>query len=550
MRRTRSFNRRRRGQLEFLWPFLLIILGGIILILLVQLFWSWLDQREAEFKNKVYFYLDEGQSEILPWGESEWASLYHNQLVLEGDRFEMASGSRGLLSFYNGTSVRLDANTDLEIDTLTSKDEEDTIVLKLRDGRIWSSVLAGDQSQLVFKVETEHLRVTSYGTRFEVGMTDRETVRVLEDQVLVEFLDRSGSREVVLDQLTVGVGQQIELTANDYELMLAHQSLSLLEALGDSWKTTDWYVWNMSEDLDPTDYTGMQPTEISTDVITETVTVDEDLPEDDSLEPIENDDDDSVAPTLSRTFPTETPYDLPSGETSVAITGTTSNNTIKIVVTSYDASGNPIPYTLSQYTAGSTTWRYNAAEVYGNLREGRNLFTVVAQNTSGVKSDPLEVLIQVEEGAFTENTDADTTEESANDVESTSTTETTEETETAESTEPTESATTTTETTDDITPPDAPQVTSLNGDSLPADGVYTTSSDSVTMVGVVSSDTTIVTVNDFQLTQYVAGSGTWTYYAKSDFQNFDVGTNTYVVVAKDAAGNTSRFTFQIYREAP
>ena len=217
-----------------------------------------------------------------------------------------------------------------------------------------------------------------------------------------------------------------------------------------------------------------------------------------------------------------------------------SENAVKVTVTSYDAAGSGFSYELQHYQAGDLSWRYGLAADYGNLREGRNMFTVVAENGSGVESESLQVIVEVPEG-FLEvveevdeeveieeatETEADVVEESA-----------TEEEDVAEE-----------ETVSDE-PLTAPAVTSLNGDSL--DGTYTTSAASVLVLGTVSTSAASVYVNDFQLTKFVAGSGEWSYYCEDQHLNYDVGTNTYVVYAEDSEGNVSdSFTFEIYRVAP
>ncbi|MBN2096387.1 FecR domain-containing protein [Candidatus Peregrinibacteria bacterium] len=57
--------------------------------------------------------------------------------------------------------------------------------------------------------------------------------------------------------------------------------------------------------------------------------------------------------------------------------------------------------------------------------------------------------------------------------------------------------------------------------------------------GTVSKDTAAVIVNDYRLTKYVPGSGTFEYYAKTEYGNLEVGDNEYKVIAEDKAGNQS-----------
>ncbi|MDH5596745.1 MAG: FecR family protein [Candidatus Peregrinibacteria bacterium] len=58
--------------------------------------------------------------------------------------------------------------------------------------------------------------------------------------------------------------------------------------------------------------------------------------------------------------------------------------------------------------------------------------------------------------------------------------------------------------------------------------------------GSVSDDTYTVIVNDYRLTQYKPGSGTFSYYAKVAYDNLEVGENVYEVIAEDKSGNQSK----------
>ena len=559
MRRRRPYShRRQKRSLELLWPFLVIILIGVIVILLIQFVMTWMDQRQAELKNKVYFYLDEGTAQVLPWGDTEWTKAY-DQLVLEGDVIRTGPASQGVLTFFNDTTVRLDADRKLEIEKIDSSKDEDVIYLDLETGRAWMNVVDKDDP-LRFVVMTDNVRVTSFGTIFEVGLTDRESVRVMDGEVMVEVLENSSDREIVLEQVKVGVGQQVEVTARDIQQIQARQPVSLLEAIDDVWKGTPWFLWNQAEDMNPTlrdpgaiepdavveepvaveeEEVVESPVEVSASIDVEEVVIEEEVIDEEVF--------DALAPVVKISVPTVTPYTLTDEEaaTTFSIRGTTSANTAKVTVTSYDTEGNASPYVLSHFKAGDTTWRYGAANEFGNLREGRNLYTVVSENASGVKSTSVEVIVNVPEGAFK----VEEVEEGADVVGDEDTP--------AESVEevvvdplPEDVVEETVEEVVSAEPLTVPVVLSLNGDSLPSSGRYSSSGDVITVLGSVSESAQIVYVDNYQLSKYVPGSGEWSYVVRPDFLNYDVGLNTYTVVAEDAEGNQESFTFEIYRVAP
>lgn len=575
MRRRHSYsNRRQKRFLELLWPFLVMILLGVILILLIQFVMTWLDQRQAELKNKVYFYLDEGTAQVLPWGQAEWTKAY-NQLVLEGDVIRMGPASRGLLTFFNDTAVRLDGDAKVEIKKIESSKDEDVIYLDVDNGRTWLNV-ADSEDPLRLVVTTDNLRVTSFGTIFEVGVTDRETVRVMDGDVLVEVVDESNGREIVLDQVRVGVGQQVKMTAADVTQIQSRLPVFLLEAVDDEWKETSWFAWNRAEDESPvpraimvgpevlpevSEVGSMEPAAAPAPAEADVTEMEATLDEDTSVSEVAPAD--AVPPVVSVSVPTASPYTLTEAEANAtfSIRGTTTENTTSVIVTSYDENGTPSPYTLTHYAAGDSAWRYGVAREFGNLREGRNLFTVVAVNADGVKSKALEVVLIVEEGAFVDVAEAASGEEASDEataevstsgdeaaasdagaVEGDVTTSSGDEVAEAPADEGSDSTST--------EPLTAPRVVSVNGATLPAGGRYTSGAEVVTVVGSVSANATKVFVNNYQLAKYVSGSGEWSYVVRPEFLNYEVGLNTYTVVAEDALGNRASFTFEIFRQAP
>lgn len=106
-------------------------------------------------------------------------------------------------------------------------------------------------------------------------------------------------------------------------------------------------------------------------------------------------------------------------------------------------------------------------------------------------------------------------------------------------TEPTPPAaeTTKTEPTTAATFP-APVVTSV------ADGA-TVTTPLMTIAGTVDAATTSISINGFTLTKFKAGDTKFSYVAKPAFKNLTIGENTYTIVAKNAAGETSQTVVKV-----
>lgn len=520
MRRRRPHLNRPKRSLDLLWPFLLIILIGLVVALLVQFVFTWLDQREAELKNKVYLYQDRGSASVLPWGGTDWGRAYDGQLVLEGDLLRMGPASRGVLRFFDDSVVRLDADAKVEIQQIEQEEAATVLHLKVSNGSVWIHATEVSDEPTRFIVTTDHLRITSYGPSLEVSVTDREVVRVMEGEALVEAVNNENAREVVLEQIKVGVGQEVEVTAQDLERIWARQPVSLLAALNDDWKLTEWFRWNRAED-DSSVLFAEQPSVEATPEAEVVVPVEETevVAEEAVVSPLE----------LAITAPKTSPFEVTQKEDLlVMISGTVTQGASTVTVTSYAADGTASPYVLRSYTAGALTWSYRAHPDYGNLREGRNRFTVVAATAEGVKSSAVELIVQVKEGLLEEEVEEPVAEAAA---ESTATPEAT----------PVPASVS-------GGPVTAPMVTSFNGAS--ASGRYTTSAESVTVVGSVGAGATAVYVNDYKLGKYTAGSGEWSYVLKPDFGNFAPGLNSFTVVAEAADGTKASTTFEVYRTAP
>lgn len=507
-------SRFRQGRpLEFLWPFLLILFIGIIIVLLFQLWFAWKDQKEFELKNRVFLYLDQGQAEILPWGENDFAKAYNGSRVLEGDTIWTKKGSRAVLSFFNGSVVRLSSNTRLSLDLIKTNQKDDQIELTFKGGEIWINREEKEEGTLQFLVNTEDLKITSQGTIFAAGKNLVETVRVLKGEVKVEVLEKKNSIERVVEEISVGVGQQIEIDRSELEALRARQPISLLEAVSDLWKATEFFKWNSAQDENPIDYAalmeaeGEEMVEEATEVVEEEG-VEQERVEEEMVPEVEEATGEisevkiTGTPQVAITVPAESPYSLEKDR--IYLEGT-AENAQKIIVTSYDKEDKGEPYTLTRYIPGSASWNYLAFFEYGNLKEGENRYTVIAVNSLGEESEPKEVVIVVPEGIIIKAEE----------------------------------------------PLTKPEIVTLGGEPLPENGVYSTTSDYLKIIGSVSQSTVKVVVNDFNLTLYVPGSTTWTYYAAEKFGNLAVGENVYQVYAEDKEGNQSEvLTFTIIREGP
>lgn len=168
--------------------------------------------------------------------------------------------------------------------------------------------------------------------------------------------------------------------------------------------------------------------------------------------------------------------------TEIEIRGTAPMGTAGIVVNDYR---------LQLFREGDETWSYLASIALGNMRQGVNTYSVVALDDEGKASTPAVLTVVV----GSQNT----------------------------STPPAQS-----------NAPLTPGILSVTGPQ--SGGSYTSTGTGFLLEGTTSADTASMWVNDYQLQLYEAGNTYWNYIAREDYGNLSEGTNTYLIIARDAQG--------------
>ncbi len=453
---------------------------GLIIVLFVQLVFSFFEQREAEMRNKANFYIDQGRAEIMEWGEDEFVKAYDGGVILEGDTLLTKAESQGVLVLYNGMEVRFDENTQVEIETLENHGDEDELVLEVEKGQIWIDQAVGDKGTVDVVVKTDNINVYAGAGQFAVLNRGDQAVRTVEGSVDVELVEREG-KDIVIDEVVVGVGQQIYMSSSDAADLVARRNMDFLEAIDDEWKEGDFYLWNL-----------LYESEIRSEKSEEEIE-EEEIEEEEVVVDDDDDDDEEIVyedPELVLTNPETSPYVLEGDQ--IYITGEVSGYAEKIVVTSYTEEGESSDYQLSLFEAGDTEWSYNAAISYENLHEGENEFVVTAYSSDGYEADSLIVVVNVLEIEIEELACGEIT---------------------------------------------LPVVLTIDGEEWTGE-THVTSKDTIRIEGSVECAYAIQ-VNGYQLTLFEPESTQWAYVPAVEYGNLLEGENTYEVIALDAEGNVS-----------
>ncbi len=166
-------------------------------------------------------------------------------------------------------------------------------------------------------------------------------------------------------------------------------------------------------------------------------------------------------------------------------------------------------YRLQFFNPGDKTWSYLADTNLNNLREGENVFTAVAINQAGVKSDPVKLTIIV--GGETEGVVGTSSGSTAGT--------------TPEPEQPDPST----------LPNNAPLKPGTLKVNLPTAGTTHTATGSELLIeGSAPAGSASIWVNDYKLRLYEAGKPGWNYIASVELGTMKKGSNTYTITARDA----------------
>ncbi len=398
--------RRRKKVVDYILPFLIFISVGIIGVLGFQL---WVNFGNAD-KVDASFYIIEGDAKILPFSHSVWDKAVSGSKFLVGDSIKSSYLGRVVVKFFNNSVIRMAGDTAISLVDLNNRFGKEIIAVRLDNGKIWfKGTKEVGMSEALYTVRTSHLLVKAHGTAFEVESLDnKEIVRVFDGIVKVDIYVSAPSGERIANTVSVGVGEEIVVDQSILQSFKNNLSPSVLMSVGDDFKSTDWYKWNVKEDAHATDFSvidvkndvGDDENVVdikATDNVVSDVDVDSDIVDGEvGTDIVESNDDDSgesndVVESL------ENPKVL-------SFNGKTSNKVdvdyVKVVGSVKGATEVYVDgYKLSKFKPGDDTWVYYASVGIGNLKEGINDYEVYAVGKDGEKSDVVSFSIDYEKNS-------------------------------------------------------------------------------------------------------------------------------------------------------
>lgn len=523
-------------------PFLMILCIIVIFVLLLQIITSLRMKTDKTKRNQAVLYIERGDVEFQPWGQDTY-DAYNQAPIWEGDKIRTEKDSYAILEFYDGSRIRINEGTEMQVEKIEAGKKSISVEIRLVVGEIWLNEKKTPEP-LLFKVYAPHLETVSPGAKFAVAVNDQEFVRVMEGEVKVAVYDSFTEDPELLDSVSIGIGQQISVSSTDIEALEARKFVNLLESTDDYWKVTEWYLWNVREDENPTVY---RAPEGEKNVVAETIgerSGDGKVPAESTADVTAGNTVAVPLPKVTVTNPSVSPYELT--ESRIYLKGTVSLDVTKVVVTEFYEDPKGKPYQLSKFVPGSGTWNYAAGIDFGNLKPGKNRFVVQAYSGDGLVSDPVEVIVTTSVQSEEESTASSVVVGERTDetiVEQPTVVEDNEGGTDVPLVEPPTPVRSITKT--------QPVIVSFADAEKTKENYFVTTMDRVVINGNTggAKDVQKVIVNGWPLSLYTSGSPEWTYYAKSSINTLQRGVNVYNVYTEDSKGERSlSLTFTIEKK--
>ena len=391
-------------------PYLIIICLAIILVLIFNL---WRAISTPDFKEDAYMHVVDGSVQMKAWGTDSFFDLSADALIMGGDELRTSASATVIVEFADGTIMRLDGSTHVVFDNIEDNGSGKDIVVDLLEGSLWFNQVYKSTEDTNVQINLDNVVVKSDESSVYAvsNTTDEEMATVFgvfdDEGLLVEIMNQDGDK--VIEQENLGIGQEIVFNAKVLDKYWSYQSPTVISALSDDFKNIDWYKWNISEDLSPSDFQKY----LSSDNVGLQQVKPEVLEPEEGLIPVEE----QVLNAQEEDSVTESDVESESENTILeeekepvvdlgplgnpAITSVSGGNQVDSDGF-YNVTGNPATivgsitgaskvivnnFTLTKFKPGDSSWTYYANADYDLMKVGENTYEVYAVDADGNKSE-------------------------------------------------------------------------------------------------------------------------------------------------------------------
>ncbi|MBT3705096.1 hypothetical protein HOG17_04950 [Candidatus Peregrinibacteria bacterium] len=264
-RRSSSRSNGPGGGVGLLFPFFLLIIIGIMLVLGFRLFYAYVI---TDAEDGVYLYIAEGQAQIKMWGTDEYVKAYNKTKILQGDEVYTSKDSKVVVEFEDGLVVRLGGETSVVFNEIYDDGNGAEVDVLVDSGAIWVNKTAVGASDTDLSVLTDNLLVfpDTGGAIFEIeNRSGFEVVRTLFGGVNIDVYSQNGGTQV--DHILVEERKEALFDADGMNRFWKFQAPNVVEDLSFDFEESPWYLWNVLEDEEPSDW----KIEVEEEVVVEVV---------------------------------------------------------------------------------------------------------------------------------------------------------------------------------------------------------------------------------------------------------------------------------------
>lgn len=221
----------------FLFPFILFIIIGVVLVLGVELYFKFFDSGN---EDAVLIRVVSGQAQIKMWGTENFSKVYSGTKILSGDEVYVGQNSKAVVTFPDGTIFRLNGDTDAVFDS--------TERISLVKGEVWVNKTFTSACEEDFSVFAKNVVAKPTCGIFDVKAPQGggEELRAIMGSMEIDVYSRNGG--VVVDHVQIKEGEQASFDDEKLEKFWLFQAPNVVEPLGEDFKSLNWYEWNTLAD--------------------------------------------------------------------------------------------------------------------------------------------------------------------------------------------------------------------------------------------------------------------------------------------------------------
>jgi len=323
-------------------------------------------------EDEAILSLSQGSAEVLVWGHDDFTPASDAQIILLGDEVKTGADGFAALKFMNGTEVLLGPSTHVLLADLDPS-HDPAMTLQLKEGSVLMKQVPDDQGQTQLKLQTDLFDVLSLKADYLLEFTStREALHVLAGEATVNYMDRSGSEEVLVDTRVLESQESSVFDPVKKQSFLSRADVVMTEPSNAAVAMQPLVQWAETGHLLAENTPAQEVALVETEVEEKAPAVA-----------------DEEAALQVRILSPRSPFALQGS--AIAIEGALTGEAERVTVS---WSGTGTAYPLGLFEPGSSSFRYVADANYGNIQPGENRYTIIAYAKDGTASEPVTVVIQ------------------------------------------------------------------------------------------------------------------------------------------------------------